>query len=421
MLIDSLQIIEDRQTAHGILDGSFGTMPELSFQDWFCLRQERRNFDIDPDQDHEYFFGEKKWHEQIESRLQMAEALGVPLRLIWWGQYGIGKTHRLRHTEYLIEKQGYPFRACYLVATDIYENTGFERLHYEMVNSLGRQQLKSLVAGYLLKLRNEEGQMPTLEEICGNSADVASALRSFGGWDNPQLELPAWRFLCGLRLKTSELELANVTKEELSTSLEYASVLRALATIIETETGRQVIFLIDEGEHLTKITNRITVARWQESLRAVLDIRNIGIVLTIGAERMETMPKVVLLPDIVRRFQRDNYVQMEALKLRAVKTFVRGVLSQWIDLKRVTRESAERRLSEMADDFDPKLFPFTASGFHTFCQWAVDDPRNAKPSEILDRLNTVTFAAYKQGLKLLDSNDLHKLGAPRPTDKAGKR
>ena len=393
-------------------------MPEVSFQEWFCLREGRRNFDIDPDQDHEHFFGEKKWHQQIESRLQMAQALGVPLRLIWWGQYGIGKTHRLRHTEYLVEQEGYPFQACYLVATDIYENTGFDRLHYEMVNSLGRQELKSHVSSYLLRLRNQEPEVPTLEELCGNASDVAAALRAFGGWDNPQLELPAWRFLCGLRLKSNELELANVTKEELTTSLEYASVLRALGAIVEMETGKQIIFLIDEGEHLTKITNRITVARWQESLRAVLDIRNIGIVLTIGAERMESMPKVVLLPDIVRRFQRDNYVQMEALKLRAVKTFVRGVLAQWIEPKRVQSAKTSRKLDKQAEDFDAKVFPFTASGFTTFCQWAVADPRNAKPSEILDRLNSATFMAYQQKLPLIRSEDLHKLGAPPGASKA---
>lgn len=395
-------------------------MPEHTFQDWLCLRDERRNFDIDPAQDHAFFFGEKKWHEQIESRLQMAQALGVPLRLIWWGQHGIGKTHRLRHTEFLIEQQEYPFRPCYLVATDIYESTGFGRLHYEMVNSLGRQEMKSLVSSYLLKLRNEEPEVPPLEEICGNVSDVAAAVRSFGGWDNPQLELPAWRFLCGLRLKSNELDLANVTKEELTTSLEYAGVLRTLTRIIEIETGKQVVFLIDEGEHLTKITNRITVARWQEALRAILDIRNIGLVLTIGAERMESMPKVVLMPDIVRRFQRDNYVAMDALKIRAVKTFVRGLLSQWIDPKKVARAKVEHKLAKAPEGFDPKLFPFSSRGFDAFCQWAVHDPRNSKPSEILDRLNSVAFAAYKQGMPLLTAEHLYKMGAPPPQNKVKK-
>ena len=181
-----------------------------------------------------------------------------------------------------------------------------------------------------------------------------------------------------------------------------------------------MIFLVDEGEHLTKITNRITVARWQESLRAVLDIRNLGLVLTIGAERMETMPKVVLLPDIVRRFQRDNYVQMEAMKIRAVKTFVRGLLGQWIDAKRVGQAASERKLAKQAKDFEAKLFPFTATGFDTFCRWAVQDPRNAKPSEILDRLNTVTFAAYQQGWPLLTPEILQKLGAPTEPRKGSR-
>jgi len=389
-----------------------------SFQEWFCFQRERRNFDIDPDQDHAFFFGEKKWHEQIDNRLQMARDLAIPLRLIWWGQHGIGKTHRLRHTEFLIEESGYPFRPCYVVATDIYENTGFARLHNAMINSLDRSEMKALVSSYLLKIRNGDSQIPSLEEICGNASDVAAAVRNFGGWDNPQLELPSWRFLSGLRLKSTELELANVSKEEVTSSLEYAAVLRCLATIIEIETGQQLVFLIDEGEHLTKITNRISVARWQESLRAILDIRNIGLVLAIGAERMETMPKVVLMPDIVRRVQRDNYVPMEALKIRAVKTFVRGLLSQWIDPKKVKHARSEYELDKQFPDFNAKLFPFSTAGFDTFCRWTVVDPRNSKPSEILDRLNRVAFEAFKADQPIITSEHLEKMGAPPVTKKA---
>ena len=62
-------------------------------------------------------------------------------------------------------------------------------------------------------------------EIRG-SEEVASALRNFGG-ENEQLVLPSWRFLCGLKLKGNDPTLANVTKDQLDSSNEFAAVLGA--------------------------------------------------------------------------------------------------------------------------------------------------------------------------------------------------
>src|SRR3989442_1357615 len=100
-------------------------MARPTFQEWFCLREGRRNFEIDPLHDQEFLFGEAMWQEDIDSRLKRAQLLGTPVRLVWWGQYGIGKTHRLRHTEYLIKHSGYSYYPCYAVASDLDEKAGF--------------------------------------------------------------------------------------------------------------------------------------------------------------------------------------------------------------------------------------------------------------------------------------------------------
>src|SRR5579885_2948275 len=80
-------------------------MGKPSFQEWFCLEQGRTNFQIDPVRDREVLLGQPEWEEEINSRLRRAGILGTPVRLLWWGQFGIGKTHRLHHTEYLIRKR----------------------------------------------------------------------------------------------------------------------------------------------------------------------------------------------------------------------------------------------------------------------------------------------------------------------------
>ncbi len=384
-------------------------MTSPSFQEWFCLKEGRKNFQIDPVEDQQHLFGEPEWEEEINNRLRRSQTLSIPVRLVWWGQYGIGKTHRLRHTEYLVRKNKYSYLPVYAKATDIQEKTGFERLHYELVNALGREEMQKLVSSYLLKLRNAITGIPSLKEISGNSSDVESALKSFGG-DNPNLVLPAWRFLCGLKLKGNDASLASVAKEYLDNSAEFSAVLSALATIIKVEIGQEPLFLVDEAENLTKITNKSAEARWNESLRAVLDLQNVGIVFAIGAERQEGIPRLVLAPDVVRRFQRDNYLHMEAYKQPTAKHFVRGMLGAWIDPSKRSAVEASDNLASLAADYDPELYPFTQGGFEKFCDYAVVDQRTAKPSEIISRLNNIAAEAFFRGQRLINKDLLTDLG-----------
>src|SRR6266404_4817714 len=148
-------------------------MGKLSFSEWFCLKDGHKNFQIDPVRDQEFLFGEPEWEKDIDSRLKRSQLLGTPLRLVWWGQFGIGKTHRLRHTQHLIEKNNYRYFPRYVVAADIQEKTGFERLHFELVNSLGRDFMKGMVESFILKARTGTNpDMPSLDDICGTSTDV---------------------------------------------------------------------------------------------------------------------------------------------------------------------------------------------------------------------------------------------------------
>lgn len=385
-------------------------MSKETFQQWFCLREERRNFQIDPVRDQEFLFGKREWEDQINSRLKRAELLGTPVRLLWWGQFGIGKTHRLRHTEYLVQKNGYRYHPCYVLASDLQEKTGFERLHYELVSSLGRDEMRKFVTSYLLKLRpTPPAGLPSLKEVAGNSADVEAALKSFGG-DNDNLVLPAWRFLCGLELKGNDLALAGVTKPGLDSSHDFSAVLGALAKVVYLETGNELLYLIDEFENVERITNKTAFARWQESLRSMLDLNHISLVITVGSERFQDVPRLIIQPDIVRRIQKDNYLPMEAFKLLDAQTFVKGLLGQWVDPEKRTALEAEANLAGSVADYDPAFYPFTAGGFEKYCEFAVVDPRTAKPSEIISRLDNIAAEAYFRDRRLITKDHLIDMG-----------
>jgi hypothetical protein len=312
--------------------------------------------------------------------------------------------------EYVIKHNDYSYYPCYAVASDIDEKSGFERLHLELVNTLGRDAMQKMVASYLLDLANKKAGVPGLDEICGTSPDVAAALRRFGTADDEKVSLPAWRFLCGLKLKGNELPLANVTKDALDTSNDFSAVIGALATIIHLKTDSELIYLVDQGEGLQKVTKEALESRWIESLRALLDLKHVGLVVAIGAERQDGIPKIVLAPEIVRRFQRDNYIQMEAYKPPVAKSFLRGLLRSWIDPEARTKLETEMNFRSAHPDYDPELYPFTSGGFEKFCEWAVVDPRTAKPSEIIARLNNVAAEAYLRKRHIITRDHLSDMG-----------
>lgn len=377
------------------------------FSQWFCLRDGRDNFSIDPVMDRNILFGKPEWEQQVDDRLRRSALLKTPIRLVWWGQYGIGKTHRLRHTEYLVKDRSYAYRPYYLIASDIQEKTGFERLHYELINALGRDEMRELVKQYFVKA--DRGEVPSIGDICNGLADVRMALETFGGPSDRPVAA-AWRFLCGRPLDKNELDVVGVGRAQLERAGDYAGVIQAVASIIEHETGQQLLYLIDECENLTRITNRTAEARWNESIRAILDIKNLSVVFTVGAEKSENLPVLILRPDIVRRIQKDNYVQMEAFKAPETHQFIRDLLGQWVDPEKRANLEAQEDFAAQVPDYDPELYPFTQGGYEMFCDGVVVDPRSAKPSEILAKLNNVAADAFFAERRLINRDHLTNLG-----------
>ena len=381
-------------------------MNNLNFAEWFCLEDGRKNFLIDPTLDRDVLFGQPEWEKQIDDRLRKSQLLSTPARLVWWGQYGIGKTHRLHHTEFLIKDKGYAYHPCYLIASDIQEKTGFEALHYEMVNALRRDWMRDLVMKYILKAA--AGEVPPVSDICNGIADVEIALETFG---HPSVKTvpAAWSFLCGGPLDKLELGLVGVGRPKLERAGDYAGVIQALATIVESETGKMLLYLIDEGENLTRITNRTAEARWNESLRAILDVKNLGVILTVGAEKSDQLPVLILRPDIVRRIQKDNYVTMESFKAPDTDKFIRDLLGKFVDDGKRSVLAASEGFANVPD-YEPGLYPFTKGGFEVFCDNVTLDPRNAKPSEILAKLNNVAAEACFENRRLINRDHLADLG-----------
>ncbi len=392
-------------------------VPTVSYPEWFCLKPGRENFHVDPDRDHEFLFGKGEWKDDIDARLRRALALKEPVRLVWWGQYGIGKTHRLKFTEFWIRDHHLDLYPVNVVCRDIEEKSTFDRLHYDLVNNLGRERMQPIIAKYIQKLDLGTPGILPLERLT-SSPDIIGAVRRFAvsaskTRSDEDIQMAAWKFLTGGELASKECSLAGVSRECIDSSVEYAGVLRVLGTAITAETSQQLVYLIDQVEALSKIRQRSVEGRWVETLRTVLDVRNVGVVMAIGAEnRFDELPSIMVQPEIVRRFTINNYLEIGAFKRDQTAEFLEGLLREWIDeTKRDALAAAEKWPSSISD-YSPDTYPLTKRAWEIMCRFCSDelDHKTAKPSEIIETMNRVSYEAYSSGRRLIDDTFLKTQG-----------
>jgi hypothetical protein len=375
----------------------------MPFPQWFCLRDGRDSFHIDPDRDFRFLFGKSEWKDHIDRLLRRALALKEPVRLVWWGQYGIGKTHRLKFMEHWIRDRKLSFWPVHVVCRDIEEKSTFDRLHFDLVNNLGREKMQPLVANYIRQLEAGASGYTPLEQLT-SSPDIIGAIRRFAIRDDDAMQMAAWKFLTGQELAVNERASARVTREAIDSSVEYAGVLKVLGAIIAAETKTQLVYLIDQIEALVKIRQRSVEGRWVETLRAILDVQNVGVVMAIGAERMDGLPPIMLQPEIIRRFTMNNYVELGAFKREHTTEFLEGLLSAWVSGPERDAVAREEKWASTVPGYDPATYPLTRPAFEILCRYCSDelDHKTAKPSEIIEQLNRVAAEAYFGGTRVID-------------------
>jgi len=380
----------------------------MNVAECFCLKNGRDNFTVDPERDDAYFFGPPEWVQQIRKAFQRSILLNKPIRIVWWGDYGVGKTHRITYAMRHVRDNGLPFQCVFVVSSDITDRSGFDRLHFPMINNLGSTEMHAVVKSFVNKFDQGLTSIKEWSELA-HSEDVVNAVKNLGNTNEPNWRA-AWKWLTGLELLKTEPVLAGVTKDQIDSSVEFAEVLRALSLIVQHEKHHRLVYFIDQVERLGKVTNANAQSTWVETLRAVLDISEIGIVLAIGASRLDQLPAVVLAPEVASRIGKESYehYRIDAYKDDQSAQFLKDMFQEWVD---PTRRDALAASEGWANpDYESAYYPFTVSGFNVFCRNVTHDPRDAKPRAFLDKLDAVAAEACMNDRRIIDKAFLLGLG-----------
>jgi len=124
-------------------------MPNLNT--WFYLADNRRSFKPHPLQDRQVMFCHEDVEQNIRMAIEKAYALGETLKLLLWGDWGVGKTHTLRHIDYWLTQRPaeYPAKTVFVEIGDVSRNSSFQVIHKDLLDGIGLEKLVELAFGYM--------------------------------------------------------------------------------------------------------------------------------------------------------------------------------------------------------------------------------------------------------------------------------
>src|SRR4051812_40354403 len=95
-----------------------------TMQTWFGLKEGHRDFSIKTEADRRLFFSRHELNDELHVRLRRAFRTENPPKMVLYGDWGVGKTHTMRHIQYVIEEQeDYAAEVVFVELPDITKKT----------------------------------------------------------------------------------------------------------------------------------------------------------------------------------------------------------------------------------------------------------------------------------------------------------
>lgn len=378
----------------------------LLLREWFCLKNERDNFKPHNVKDCRLVLCHADLlNAEVVRSIELRFAANEPVKMLMLGDWGVGKTHAVNHICWWLKRNetDYPARPIVIEIGDISKTSRFDALIRPFLEKLGLDAVVDLVHGY-------KQQRPALSQslmLAGVSPAVAEALGKFllatPRDTPPQNVRDAFEYLKGRKLTGEAARIG--LGPQLTDSADFYSVLLALGEMHRVVHGNRIIFVADEAAKLETVDNDdATRAHWINANKLILDDNNqtFGFIYTISGRR-DHLP-AALYEDQLRNRLGDNVFEIKNLTADDVGSFLRNLITEFVDQPAVERLVAEGVIS--ARDYSWDSYPFTAEAYADFIDYFNRSQEDAKPRDICNKLNDVAFVAARTGKRLIDKECL---------------
>jgi hypothetical protein len=381
-------------------------MPTL--QQWFCLKPNRDNFKLKVREDRNLILcHEAEIDQGILGSIEMRFAANEPIKMLIYGDWGVGKTHTAHHIGWWLDqnKATYPAKTVMIEVGDLDRRSKFEVLVRPFLEEIGLDGLVALSSDYLKTVGNV---VQGLKKI-GVPEYVATTISKFNiaqpGLTPPQVVNDAFQILQGRKPPSGGA--AHGLGIQLTESKDLYYVLVAVGEMYRATKGHRLVFIADEAARLDEVENdEATLAHWIAVNRDIFDDANntFGFIYTLTG-KTNRLPRAIWEPQVQNRLGQ-NVHELKNLKKPDVEKYFEKLMDVLIDRTAVKQLVADGAIPSA--NYDEKFYPFAADAHAEFVDFFMRSQENSKPRDISERLNVLGFAAMKTGTRLITRESLRK-------------
>ena len=379
-----------------------------TLKNWFCLRDGRDNFKLRVREDANLIFcHDQEVHNDIIGSIELRFAANEPIKMLIYGDWGVGKTHAANHIRWWLaeHKDAFPAKTVMIEIGDLERKSRFDTLVRPFLDALGIDFLVELAANFQAAKGNtvqalRQASVP--EYIATTIAKFNLAIK---GATPPSVVNDAFQILQGR--KPGPGFASNGLGFQISESRDLFYVLYGLGEMYRAIHGHRLLFIADEAARLDEVSNdEATLAHWIAVNRDIFDDKNnsFGFIYTLTG-RADRLPEAIWHPQIQNRIGQ-NAFELRTLNRPDVEEFLRRLTDHLIDKPKVEALVAAGSIDK--SKYDPSCYPFEKDAYTEFVEFFQRTQENAKPRDICDRLDLVGFISIKSDSRLISIPSLQK-------------
>jgi hypothetical protein len=376
-------------------------MPE-TIQTWFCLKPGRDSFKPKiPSDCNLVFCHEEQLQDQILTKIEMRYAANEPIKMLIYGDWGVGKTHTAHHIMWWLDQHeaSFPAYPVMIELGDIEPKSRFDVIIRPFLDKLGTDFLVELTHAYLAKSSNvvralQKAGIPEYVATIIGKLNMATP-----GMTPPPVVPEAINVLKGKKPQAAAAGMG--LSDRLTESAEFYAVLAAIGHMYREVHNKRMLFIADEAAKLDEVSNHeATEAHWIASNRNIFDDSNdvFGFIYTLSG-KADRLPRAIWDSQIQNRIGAHT-VELQPLAAQDVGGFLTKLRDEFVDQRAVEALVASGDIA--SEEYDWGSYPFTSQARAEFVDFFDRSQQNSKPRDISDRLNTLGFLAMKAKKRLID-------------------
>ena len=374
--------------------------------EWFGLETGHNDFTIETESDADLFFARHELNDRLISMLRWAFRTSAPPKLVLYGDWGVGKTHTMRHIEYVIENNhDFPALVVFVEVPDIASKSTFQVAHAALLDALGFERAKTWVLQFQAKYPADAREQ--IQQFT-QSGDIATAFANLLGFG--EASRIAWDWLRGVALSAGDARLAGLPPS-LVQSNHLVRVLQMFGKLCQEGEGKFLVFMLDEATKLGYVTNQDAINHWINSLKLIADSQTKEIGLIVSGSWIDPDDMSIPLQDeqVHSRFGDTNYIRLNNLDEEETLEFMRALLAQWV--------GAEQRAARMeafgaeadGEAITTESFPFSDGGLKMAAAYACRQGGFTTPRDIQKTIDDLLNRAIDDGRHILSSSYVNSL------------